>query len=231
MRALKELAGSATNGRPLDVHPVLEAQGPQGAYWQQLNALVTSVCGQQTLVRAAITALTPPDRWVFQAFNLTAGTLVPDEIPRAFGHTAQAFTESGSTAHRAGTLIPSPAGDDLDTLLSSVEVARTDDFTLSSAFSSALRIEHPAKSSPKTIDCASCHVASRARSAAELQRQRTTVGDPERYSAPGYTLDRVDAAGNDPRAMRSFGYFGRISALSQRTINESAEVAKSLSAR
>ncbi|MBX7099665.1 MAG: hypothetical protein K1X89_18250 [Myxococcaceae bacterium] len=228
LRELKAIAGSTTNGKPLDVHPVLQAQGPGGAYWQRLNALVTQVCGEQTLVRAAITALTPPDRWVFQAFNLQGSTLVADEIPRAFGHTSQAFNEQGSTEHRAGVLTPSPAGDDLDTLLSWREVAQTDDFTLNSAIDSALFIEHPAKSSPKTIDCASCHVASRARAAAEVQRQKPSAGNPNRYTAPGFTLDRVDAAGNDPRAMRAFGYFGRLSALSQRTINESAEIAKAL---
>jgi hypothetical protein len=82
------------------------------------------------------------------------------------------------------------------------------------------------------VDCASCHVASRARTNAEQRRAVDTSAWAEAFRAnPRFDLRRVDGAGNDPRALRAFGYFGRLSALSQRTINESAEVAEALSTR
>ena len=81
-----------------------------------------------------------------------------------------------------------------------------------------------------TADCGSCHVASRALRNARTQRALETSTHVDAYSGnPGFDLRRVDAVGDDPRAMRSFGYFGAQSALSQRTINESAEVAEALS--
>ena len=49
------------------------------------------------------------------------------------------------------------------------------------------------------------------------------------FHSDRYDLSRVDEAKEDPRVLRSFGYFGRLSALSQRTINESAEIAGALS--
>ena len=80
------------------------------------------------------------------------------------------------------------------------------------------------------MDCGSCHVASRALRNAREQRNIDTTGHADAYVGnPRFDLRRLDGAGDDPRAMRAFGYFGDQSALSQRTINESAEVAEALS--
>jgi len=57
----------------------------------------------------------------------------------------------------------------------------------------------------------------------------TTEGWPERFEDPNFSLDRVDPEPNDIRVLRSFGYFGIQSAVAQRTINESAVVAATLS--
>ena len=97
------------------------------------------------------------------------------------------------------------------------------------ALTSALQIEHPARSSPKTIDCGSCHVASRARTNAERVRNIVTTSWADAFNDARFDLRRVDGAKEDPRALRAFGYFGKLSAFSQRTINESAAVALQLS--
>lgn len=226
---LHDLAQGRTRGVPLGVHPVLAAEGLQGPYTQRLRSLVLQVCGERTFSRLATTTLTPPDRWVFRAFDLKNGALVPDPIPRTPMLASQAFTEFGTAPKREGELAPAPVGDDMTELLSSNGLVFLDDFTLNAALESALHVEHPDQSSPRTIDCGSCHVASRARENAEAVRMKTTVGHPGRFTAPGFSLARTDEAANDPRAMRAFGYFGRRTALSQRTINESAHVARALS--
>lgn len=226
---LHDLAQGRTRGVPLGVHPVLAAEGLQGPYAQRLRSLVLQVCGERTFSRLATTTLTPPDRWVFRAFDLKNGALVPDPIPRTPMLASQAFAEFGTPPRREGELAPSPAGDELSELLSTTGLATLDQATLDNALASALHIEHPDQSSPRTIDCASCHVASRARENAETVRGQSTATHPGRFTAPGFTLARTDEAANDPRAMRAFGYFGRLTALSQRTINESAHVARALS--
>jgi len=231
LAALKGQAGSATSGQPLDVHPVMKSQGLDGQYAQALKALVLKIAGEKTLSRVAFMALVTKDnRWTFGAFNRSNAVLVPDEIPRTKGKTVQGVVEGGQgSTTRAGELVPTISGDDLITLLETLELVSADEGTLKRALESALRIEHPARSSPKTIDCGSCHVASRARTNAERVRKTVTTSWADAFNDSRFDLRRVDEAKEDPRALRAFGYFGKLSALSQRTINESAAVATELS--
>jgi hypothetical protein len=229
---LKAAAGVATDGAPLDVHPVMKSEGLDGAYAAAVKQLVRTHCGAQNLARVAFMSVSNFGRaWRFGGFDVVGGALVATDIPRLNGLTAQNVQEFGTPEFRNGSLLPAPPGDDLDTLLSESALRLADERTLSRALTSALQIEHPARSSPKTIDCGSCHVASRARRHAEAERQVDTSAHEDAFhAAPRFNLARVDGAGDDPAALRAFGYFGARSALSQRTINESAVVAEALSA-
>jgi hypothetical protein len=229
---LKDLAGDATAGRPLDVHPVMKSEGLGGAYASQVKDLVLRHCGAQNLTRIAFMSVASFGRaWRFGAFDVVNGALKADAIPRLHGLTVQDVQEFGTPEFRNGALVPSPPGDDLDVLLSESAMRLADQRTLERALTSALRIEHPERESPRTIDCGSCHVASRARRHAETYRAvDTSTWDDAFHAAPRFDLRRVDGAGDDPAALRAFGYFGNQSALSQRTINESAVIAEVLSA-
>jgi hypothetical protein len=210
------------------------AQGLSGSYAAALNALLLEFCGPSTFTRVAFQAVNQQGNiWTFGAFNLEGGALVADLIPRLTNQKVQGVQQIGSVSSPSGGLIPAPANDDMDTLLSKRDVAIADTRTLERAVKQALIIEHPDKSSPLTIDCGSCHVASRALSAATAQRNLDTTGWAERFVPPAqrFNLSRVDGVGNDPFAQRAFGYLGRRSALSQRTINESAVVADALTRR
>lgn len=233
LAALKSLAGNATTGQPLDVHPVMKREGMNGRYATTLKALITSKCSAQNLSRVAFMKLVQKDvAWLFGAFNVVDGALVEDVIPRLDDLKQQGVQEFGSADFPSGQLQPEAVGDFFPTLLSESEFRITDDRTFTRAITSALHIEHPAKSSPKTIDCASCHTVSRALTNAQKERPFDMTQFAERFVGnPRFDLRRVDEAGQDPRAMRSFGYFGKQSALSQRTINESAEVADALTGR
>lgn len=228
---LKALSGRATVGLPLDVHPVLRSQGPGGPYATKLHALVTRLCGAQNLTRVAFMRLLQEDvAWRFGAFDVESGALVPDPIPRLNALTEQGVQEFGNTAFRSGELQPGAVGDQLAVLLSEQEMRLTDDRTLQRALTSALRLENPHRSSPETADCGSCHVVSRALRNAKRQRQVDLSAHEDAFHVDArFNVTRVDGIGDDPRALRAFGYFGDESALSQRTINESAEVAAALS--
>jgi len=226
--ALDEVAGPMTDGA-LDVHPVLRRQGLDGPYHGRVKAMLLEVCGFATLSRVAFMSVDEQGRqWRFGAFNVVGGALVDDLIPRLPTLKAQAVQEFGTESFRNGALIPGAPNDTLDTLLSEASMRLLDRRTLDKALTSALRIEHPERSSPKTIDCASCHVASRARRNAETFHHVDSSGHADAFTAQGFDLSRIDAVKDDPKALRAFGYVGRESAFSQRTINESAEVAKAL---
>jgi hypothetical protein len=228
---LRALANGATTGQPLDVHPVMRAQGLRGTYATTLHAMVKRLCGAQNLSRLAFMRLVQHDvAWRFGAFNVVGGALVEDPIPRLNALTQQGVQEFGNTEFRSGELQPAPSGDQLSVLLSESELRLTDQRTFERAVTAALRIEHPARSNPKTADCGSCHTASRALSNARKERPVDLSAHEDRYVAnPRFDLRRVDAIGDDPRGMRAFGYFENLSAFSQRTINESAEVAEAMS--
>jgi hypothetical protein len=228
---LRLLAAGATDGQPLDVHPVVRAEGLTGPYATTLHTMITRLCGAQNLTRVAFMRLIQTNvAWRFGALNVEAGALVADPIPRLGTVTQQGVQEFGNTDFRSGELQPAPGGDQLPVLLSESELRLTDTRTFERAVTSALQIEHPARTNPKTIDCASCHVVSRALRNARVERPFDTSTHADAYVGnPRFDLRRVDGAGDDPRALRAFGYFGKLSALSQRTINESAEVAEALS--
>lgn len=225
---LDTLAGAATDG-PLDVHPVMRRQGLDGPYHGKLQALILGECGAKTLTRIAFMSVDEDSRaWQFGAFNVVDGALVDDTIPRLPMLKVQAFQELGSETFRNGSLVPAAPNDPLDTLLSERSMRLADRRTLDKALTSALRIEHPARSSPKTVDCASCHVASRARANAERFHGLDSSEHADAFTSSSFELQRVDAVKDEPRALRAFGYFQNQSAFSQRTINESAVVAEAL---
>ena len=234
MRTVLELraqAGGLTDGQPLDIHPVMRAQGLSGAYAQKLKAMISAHCTSQTLVRIAFMHVAATgSAWRFGAFDVVAGQLVAAKIPRTPDLTVQGVQEFGSTEFRSGQLVPAASGDQLPVLLSESSMRLTDEKTLQKALKSALTIENPERSTPQTIDCASCHVASRARTNAERRRMVDTTGYDEAYLAPArFDVRRVDAVGEDPKALRAFGYVGGRGAWSQRTVNESAAIAEALS--
>ncbi|MGV3623404.1 MAG: hypothetical protein ACO1OB_21470 [Archangium sp.] len=228
---LKAMANGATAGLPLDVHPVIRREGVNGAYATKLHSLVTRLCGAQNLSRVAFMRLLQEDvAWRFGAFNVENGAFVADPIPRLNALTEQGVQEFGNTEFRSGDLQPGAPGDDLGVLLSEQEMRLTDERTLQKAITSALKLEHPQRSSPKTADCGSCHVASRALTNAKNQKQLDLSQHADAFVFDTrFNLRRIDRVGNDPRALRAFGYFKDQSAFSQRVINESAEVAAALS--
>ena len=230
LHQLRDQAAGRTDGRPLEVHPVMRVEGLSGPYATALKAMISRLCTPQTLRRVAFMHVAAGgNAWRFGAFDLVDGAMVEATIPRTSELTAQGVQEFGTTEFRNGDLQPAAPGDQLKVLLSESSMRLTDDRTLTKALKSALTIENPGLSSPKTIDCASCHVASRARSNAERRRGVDTSAWVERFVAPArFDARRTDAVGDNPKALRAFGYQGREGAWSLRTINESALIADAL---
>jgi hypothetical protein len=241
---LKQIAGNDTQGKPLDVHPTMKQQGLDGTYATALSKLITDHCGEQNLFRVAfMVAKQDGKSWKFGAYLRKDTAMQEDTIPRTGATTAdlqkeQTQTENGTEDNRNTTFNPVAVDshnqpDDLPTLLVNQDLQFADDMTLARAVTEALHIENPDKETPQTIDCASCHAASRALTTAktELSLDMSKYA-AEAYAAPSrFNTARVDSVGQDPFAQRAFGYFGNRTAFSQRTINESAAIADKLSAK
>jgi len=230
LAALKAIAGSSTSGVPLGVHPTMQAQGLTGAYAQALAALVLADAGDTNLVRVAYMVAPFDQDWFMGTFERSGSSLSPDAIPRLDGGiTMQLSNTTGGTNDNVASLQPPPSPFDLQILLDYTQLPTADIGTVTTEAHAALSAENPSLSNRVTIDCATCHVATRALDAAQSMRGLDASDFPERFSDPSFNLTRTPGAADALQAQRGFGYFGAQTAFSQRTINESAVVAKALS--
>jgi hypothetical protein len=236
--SLRALAAGATQGKPLGVHPVLKAQGLDGPYAKALAALLLEHAGESTLSKVAIMSLGKSDvTWTFHQFEPRGAGLVGAAIPRIGSADSQVasvlFMESHALdARRTLAFDPVPSPSALDAISSTDRIQAADPAALTAGLKAALAIERPgATANPRTVDCATCHLASPARGHAERLRKIDTAAWPERFRVDGFDLRRDDEIGDDARSLRAFGYFGTKSAVSQRVVNESAAVAAALSGR
>jgi hypothetical protein len=175
------------------------------------------------------------NKWKFGAYLRMGTTMMEDVIPRTDMQKEQTQTENGREDDRNTDFNPAPKvngqPDDFSTLLVNTDVQLSDDMTIARAVTEALHIENPDKETPQTIDCASCHAVSRALTTAkqELNLDMSKYSG-DAYAAPArFNVQRVDQVGQNPFAQRAFGYFKNQTAFSQRTINESAVIADTLS--
>jgi hypothetical protein len=100
------------------------------------------------------------------------------------------------------------------------------------------RMENPLTHSAVTLDCAHCHVTGPARSyiTANLKatkskfpsREATMVARFQLNAGESFNLKNVSATRDYTRAVRAFGYYGSLPSVNQRTIHESAQVARLL---
>ncbi len=226
LRALKVRAGAATDCRPLSLHPVMRAQGLSGPYATELKALLLELSGDAALSRVAVMQLRRPGAfWSFFAFNRVGSALVADPVPRTTVES-QGFDVSDTSAE-TGFFGPEPTGSTLPLLVDRLRLQAAAVANVQGAVEEAYRVENPLLENPGTIDCVSCHLADRGRDMASRIRGVTLASSAKRYVSPGFDLSLVDA-GRGIGSQRAFGYIGREPSFTQRTVNESAEVAKAL---
>lgn len=213
---------------PLNVHPTISTQGLSGKFWTQLRKLLLRYCGGSNLIRFTfMTEEIPGQMWDFGGFDIVNRKLTRMLIPR-IKKLEQSFinTDDSPAGFKVGAK-PSPEGSDSlsavlsnSTLLDSSQVE-----LLRKNADSVYRIENPTVHSPDTIDCATCHVAQPVRN--WLVSTFPSLGFQQslyKYDS-AFNLSNVSPQQNETNNLRSFGYFGKTPAFSQRVINESAAIA------
>jgi len=229
--ALRELTGGGTQGQPLQVHPVLSAEGLTGPYASALRTLILKAAGEATLSELAFMVLTKVDTtWGFSKLKRLGTTFEPVVVPlldvQEQTTSMNLLDPAAVPPPRSFIISPAPTG----SLIHLLADTSTDQSLVESAVREALLIDNPTSpKNPQTMDCVSCHLATRNRSYIEQVRQIDTSTWQERFTADDYDLRRTDEVGDDPRSLRSFGYFQRRSSIGERVIHESALVARALS--
>ncbi|WP_374029712.1 hypothetical protein [Bdellovibrio bacteriovorus] len=153
------------------------------------------------------------------------------KIPR-ISRGAQAFVNFAvpSDHFERGFISPEATGEDSfsKVIIDSDKMKVGNEELLHKELRAIYRIENPHDFNPENMDCASCHVAQIARVWLERNRADLKIENlwsQHAYKNAAHSLENVSPALKNTQIIRAFGYFGEEAAISQRVINESAEVA------
>jgi hypothetical protein len=206
-------------GSPLQVSPALK-QAPQGAYAQRLATLLKTHCSSTSLIR--LTFFAQPDifaaiRWVFKGVELQGDDFVDIRIPSATDGGVQHVLFLGDSydvtmmtdvpkglmrAHSAMAYSSASPADQLESLAALTEV------------------NNPLLRSVDTLQCVACHTATPLLGA--LAKGKTDL--PGRYESDQNLALDGGASPETAISLRAFGWFREQPMISQRVVNETAQV-------
>jgi hypothetical protein len=214
-------------GLPLQPSPQISSEGFSGSYWQGLKSLLLKSVGNKNLVRVTFMSLPFDNLWIFRGFDILNGERVEMEIPR-IAQTRQTFALSLDPKKYEGGLDPKPPREKIWNIF----LKDSDEIKVAGAIQEitdiADSLNNPKQHNAGTLDCVSCHVAQGARRWAENDwRFKDLTQFPNLYKNENANLENLTVSSKTNR-IRAFGYFGKESAISQRVINETAEVVSAL---
>lgn len=216
---------------PLQVHPVIKAQGLKGTLWKTYRQVLQKNCTPDKLVRITQSTV---DRfgmtWDFSGFDIDAkGKFIKLNIPRVNVTKQTFFSNPGDLKEFSAEITPIPAG----------EKGLSDFFHASSRQSPAqawdivkksFEFENPTRFNTANLDCVSCHMAQSLRLWGEVHFN-DVAGNPDiqrlKFSSPR-RLDMSVKPFAITNRVRAFGYFFDEANISPRVINESALAADAL---
>lgn len=228
---------SETKNVPLQVHPAWKNDGDQSPSLKEFNEIVKKYAGVKKLTRVtSMVVRGAGDMWAFAGFEVKNNQLKLFTVPR-LDRQSQAFVNFAVPADHfdRGMISPQPTGDDsfskITTNSDRYQIGNTKpehEETILKELRAMHRIENPHNFNPENMDCVSCHVALPARIWLETNRADlllNPVADAAAYKNSKYNLENKSTNIHNTQILRAFGYFNVEIAISQRVINESAEVA------
>lgn len=229
---------------PLQIHPVLTAEGFSGLYWKNLKNIILKYAGKKNLVRTTIMVSRNGFVWAFRGVDLVQGQWIDIEIPTmkvpdrpdvtvvndAFFIEPSSLSEL-SEFRGGATLLEfmNEAWFNLITDSKKFRQTQTEE-EIKAALGLAFQIENPNKHNPATTGCVNCHVAQAIRLWGEANFKswdfnKVFNGDVYLNSRFDLTNTSVNPARSD--RLRGLGYFGDEPIFSQRVINETAQILNS----
>ncbi|MEJ7600321.1 MAG: hypothetical protein WKG01_20595 [Kofleriaceae bacterium] len=228
LRALAALA--RTPDQPLAISPPLLAGTP--GYAARLGALVRTSARASQLVRLTVfaqDAKTAAVIWAFRGVERRGDAFVDLAIPGVDVAQQRAILGGGAVTYNASPVADTPAGFML--ALAGDRFAAATAGEQHQALEALAAIQDPAQHGADTVQCVGCHVSTllTARRAAVAGVDPTTIAGTFDAAVPLSTAGGM--ATTNERSLRAFGYLGRDAAISQRVVNESAQLLTELSLR
>ncbi|MBK8212931.1 MAG: hypothetical protein IPK71_04210 [Myxococcales bacterium] len=220
-------ASGDTESRELGPHPILTAQGLEGAFGKTLRAIVLRHVGEKRIARVTTfdhNFALDGDGWTFTIHDRVNGKYVAGKIPgveqsgqTVGGTPARALSLAETSAEALGG--PS-AKDPVAALVSSAR-REAPAATLQKAFDSALRVEDPSVHTAASTDCANCHLAEGAH---RIGKELFGMNEPAGFLPGVSRRDERTSVTN----LHAFGYLDRSVSITLRTAAESVDVARGM---
>jgi hypothetical protein len=250
LAALKAASTVTTNGKALAPHPGLAAEPSKGPLSKKLHDLILTYAGQDKLSRAAAMFTLNAGTWMFVGAENHGGQLVHVQAPcgaavnpdspdgdadrknnvalvgttGVIGNFITHVSPSSTCADNINLIVDS-SGKDKPPVFQGTFWKATD-VLRDAAIQSALRIDNPKLNTLATVECVSCHHATRGLARAKgVAFLDAKDGNPNRFVPPAgvtssYAADATDAQG--PYAVHAFGYLGLAVSYTQRLVNEAS---------
>lgn len=230
VEALRRLAGrgGAAPGAPLGVSPA--AAAGDAAYLGGLRALVGRYARAAELVRLTVigqVANAAAFAWIFRGLDREGDGFVAMMIPGVAAAQQTVQLAGGDTVYRSEPIADVPAGFALATNGPRFAAAPPDQ--RAAAIAALVELQNPTLHDTVDTQCIGCHLA------AFLTARRAAASGIDPASLPGWFATRAAAvptiARQDARVVRAFGWAGNAPAISQRVVNDTAEVLSEIAAR
>jgi hypothetical protein len=234
LQAWKKKWNLQTDALPLQVLPALQNPAVNNPTLKDLLSIFLRYTSQSNLIRVTAMVLRGgADMWAFMQFDIVDGKPMSQPIPRLSGKLTQAFVNQVNPATSFGrvAVAPQPEGSDvLKVILSpSTSLGPEKDAEIKREMEILGRIENPKNFHANNMDCVTCHVAEAAKQWVLRDKGYLDLQHVLSYESSRHNLKNTTPQMWNTQMVRAFGYFGRNPAISQRVINESAEVADLLS--
>jgi hypothetical protein len=186
--------------------------------------------GEQNLVRITRMSAKQGPFWDFSGFDLVNGELKAMSIPTLSSDSSlQAFNHGFGVMAESQVEPPSASVDDVSLLFDAEKAEALGVEARAAALSKLVRLENPAKHSPDTVDCVSCHVTTPITKVVLDELGWATVDVEDAYVADAKLFAAADLAptfeSSEPLTnVHAFSYGPDGVGINQRVVNESAAV-------
>jgi len=226
--ALRELAKAGPpGGDGLRVSPALSAAAPE-AYAARLRAFVRRYGGASRLVRLTMNAqgqIFAQAHWILRGVEKTGDAFTDMPIVGSTATVESVILSSGSS-YDVTPVADTPPG--LRGALTQTLFAAADATTRLGALAALAATDNPLTHSTQTVPCVACHLST-VLMAARGPADATTI--PGRYTSAFDLSTGGGESAKTPNTLRALGYLGDKPMISQRVVNETAQVLTEIQAR
>jgi hypothetical protein len=226
---LRRLA--ALGATPVDAPLRVSTAVASPAYAAELRALVMRYAGAAKLTRLTLfaqNAFTASLNWAFRGVEKKSGQFVDIQIPDLATPRQQTIL-TGQDTYDTMPVADAPAGFTL--AISGQAFAAASPAARMQALEAMAAIQNPMTSSAEDTQCIGCHVTT----LLTARRSATAGVDPAairgRYTAPYDLSITTESSTTNARSLRAFGYLITEAEISQRVVNDTAQVLVEIEAR